>query len=126
MIVRPKPPLDFDETMDVLQQVHVGGYVTVGVFERDRGFPSASFSGWLTRLDVSDAGGLLVLREDPDDASPVSERTGNTLWISRTEFREAGEALDAEDPGPLVIDVGGLNAIISGRDDVPDWDALKR
>jgi hypothetical protein len=126
MIVRPRPPLNFDETMDVLRQVHVGGYVTVGVFERDRGFPSASFSGWLTRLDVSDVGGLLVVRDDPDDATPVSEPGANTLWISRSEFREAGEALDAEDMGPLRIDVGGLSAIVSGRDVVPDWAALRR
>jgi len=79
MIVRPTPPLTFDETMDVLQQVNVGGYVTVGMFEHDRGFPSATFGGWLTRLDVSDAGGLLVVRDDPDDASPLTEPGASTL-----------------------------------------------
>jgi len=34
--------------------------------------------------------------------------------------------VDAKDLGPLTIDVGGLNAIVSGRDVVPDWAALRR
>ena len=90
------------------------------------GLPSATFSGWLTRLDVSDVGGLLVVRDDPSDASPESEPGASTLTISRSEFREAGEAVDAEDLGPLTITVGGLNVMIVGRNVVPDWAALRR
>lgn len=126
MIRRPTPPLDFDETMALLEQTLVGGYVTIGVFEPERGHPSASFGGFLTRLDVSDTGGMLVLRADPDDASSTRERPADSLWVPRSAFRAAGEALDADDLGPLVLEFGGLSAVVSGRDVVPDWDALER
>lgn len=126
MIVSPDPPLDFNESVEVLRQVHLGGYVTVSVFEDQRGFPMFNLMGYLVRIDDIAAGALLVLRTQSHADAPVTERASNTLLIPRAEFRRGGESRDAEVPGPLAVEFGRYHVVITGRDVVPDWEALLR
>jgi hypothetical protein len=68
----PDPPLDFDESIAVLRQVHLGGFVSVSVFEDQRGFPTATLMGYLVRVEESSVGAMLILRERPDANAPVA------------------------------------------------------
>jgi hypothetical protein len=68
----------------------------------------------------------LVIRDDRSDTSSPFERIANELRIFSDGFQRAGEALDAEDLGPLAIEFQDMTAIVSLRDSVPDWYAMRR
>jgi hypothetical protein len=125
MIVGPHPPLDFDETTRVLEADLADEYVVVMMIEQGRGNPSVTLRGWL-HLDVEATGASLTIRSYPKEQLEFARALGNVLWISREEFRAAGEAPEAESPGPLTILLVDRSVIIDGGDRVPGWEQLER
>lgn len=126
MLAPRSPEIDFDTAVAVLEDVYLGRYVTVSLFEGDRGAPSAWFSGWLVRVERFRLGVSVGLRKDPDDRPTLREYPADRLVILREGFRRAGEAPTDLGRGPLTIQYGLLWAVFAGGDAVPDWDALAR
>jgi hypothetical protein len=117
------PLLDFDHTLSALQDL-VGHRIDVNVMVDDRGVPFAYFEGWLNRVDLigRDVYQVTLRRERiENDTREWHEGPGNALTIRRGDFRGAGEGLDVQEPGPLVIDCGPVVAKLYARGVAPDW-----
>jgi hypothetical protein len=125
MFSRSRPTIDFDTVVALLDGVYVGRYVTVNVFERGHGGATATFGGWLVRLQRADAVATAVIRDEPVDAGPYGNERVNLVIIRRETFTLAGEWLrDHDGFGDLAIETGHLWVVISGLDVAPDWNAV--
>lgn len=123
---RPSPTLAFDETVALLRELYIGEYMSVSLFRRRSGVPTMTVHGWCVRMEESQNSLTLVIRADRHDMSSPFDHIANELRIFRDGFQRAGEALDADELGPLAIEFHDLTAIVSLRDVVPDWEAIRR
>jgi hypothetical protein len=81
--------------------------------------------GWCVHVAESPTSFALTIRHDRDDTTSSVDHVANELRVFRNGFQRAGEAIDAEELGPLGIEFYDLTAVVSMRETVPDWDAMR-
>jgi hypothetical protein len=90
--------------VQLVRDVFVGEYVVISVFDAARRRHSqVQLSGWCTRIE-----------EEPLDVAIV------------VAPQRAGEAVDEQDPGPLLIELDEFAVFVDGRDTRPDWNAWEQ
>src|ERR1700704_3864675 len=138
-----RPPLDFDSTIAVVAAL-VGRDVSVSLSLPNAGYPFFTFWGAVVALEDRGGGYTVWFGRDSEAASRLGiellvarkaglEPVGGDSWarlqqgqqelvLHRGIFRRAGEAIDAEQPGPLCIEFDGFEVHIHAGDVAPDWD----